>query len=100
MNACKCGCGAAVGKRRVFLNKEHQLAWMHAGGAREMNSLLPDEVRQRGGHTAGSRLASSGRLLEFSKKGGARSREIADIVRAQQLGSKATSSRRSSTTFG
>ena len=92
MNACKCGCGAAVGKRRVFLNKEHQLAWMHAGGARELNSMLPDGVRQRGGHTAGTRLASSGQLEEFAKKGGARSREIADLVRAQRPGSKAKSS--------
>lgn len=92
MSACKCGCGAAIGTRRVFLNKEHQLAWMHAGGAREMNSLLPDEVRQRGGHTAGMRLATSGQLREFAKKGGAKSREIADMVRAQRPGPRATPS--------
>jgi hypothetical protein len=85
MRACKCGCGEAVKNRRVFVNKEHQLMWMHAGGAREMNALLPDEVRQQGGRTAGKQLAASGQLQEAAKKGGARSREIAAKVRAKTI---------------
>ncbi len=48
MIQCKCGCGAVVKKGRVFLNKEHQIRWLNAGGAAELNALLPDEVRVRG----------------------------------------------------
>lgn len=73
---CKCGCGSIVRGRRTFVNKEHQLTWMMAGGAREMNALLPDEVRERGGHTAGTQAAQSGRLRDAAEKGAARSREI------------------------
>ena len=62
--SCKCGCGQVVKGRRVFVNKEHQLAWMVAGGAREMNALLPDEARARGGHVAGTIAFNSGRLKE------------------------------------
>jgi hypothetical protein len=29
-----------VQKERKFVNKEHQLNWMAAGGARELNALL------------------------------------------------------------
>lgn len=83
MRACKCGCGESVSGRRVFVNKEHQLAWMHAGGARELNSLLPLEVRQQGGQTVGRRLHDSGQLQEAANKGGARSREIAAEVRSR-----------------
>jgi hypothetical protein len=60
---------------------------MHAGGAREMNALLPDEVRERGGRTAGRRLHASGQLQAAANKGGARSREIAADVRARRAGS-------------
>ncbi len=81
---CKCGCGTSVRGRRTFVNKEHQLAWMMAGGAREMNALLPDEVRERGGHTAGVQAAASGRLQEASEKGAARSREIALAFRRRR----------------
>lgn len=83
MHTCKCGCGSPISKRRVFLNKAHHLAWMYAGGAREMNALLPDEVRQRGGQTTGREAHNSGRLKEAARKGGARSREIAAEVRAR-----------------
>jgi hypothetical protein len=32
MRASKCGCGASVAKRQLFVNKGNQLTWMHAGG--------------------------------------------------------------------
>jgi hypothetical protein len=54
------------------------------GGASEMNALLPDDVRERGGRTTGLRAAASGRLAEASKKGGARSKEIAATFRAKR----------------
>jgi hypothetical protein len=54
------------------------------GGAREMNALLPLEVRQRGGHTAGTMHVESGVQAKASKKGAARSREIAAAVRARR----------------
>lgn len=84
MKSCKCGCGASVPRRRTFVNKSHQLAWMYAGGAREMNALLPDEVRERGGRTTGRRAAASGRLRDAGAKGAARSREIAEEFRRRQ----------------
>jgi hypothetical protein len=83
MHTCRCGCGSLVSKKRVFLNKEHHIAWMYAGGAREMNALLPDEVRERGGRTTGKRAHESGRLKEASLKGAARSKEIAATVRTR-----------------
>jgi hypothetical protein len=87
MKTCKCGCGAIVRRRRTFVNKSHQLLWMAAGGAKEMNALLPDEVRERGGRTTVRRAAASGRLREAGVKGAARSREIADeFRRTQSLG--------------
>jgi hypothetical protein len=85
IGACKCGCGAVVRGRRTFVNKEHQLAWMMAGGAREMNALLPDEVRERGGHTSGTQAVASGRLRDAGEKGAARSREIAVAFRRRQM---------------
>lgn len=84
MRTCKCGCGESVKGRRTFVNKEHQLAWMYAGGARELNSLLPHEVRERGGHTSGTLASQSGRLREASVKGGQRSKEIAAKVRSRR----------------
>lgn len=74
---CKCGCGEHAPSGRVFINKEHQLDWMNAGGASELNALLPTEVRQAGGSTAGKLSHESGRLAQAAKKGGQRSREIA-----------------------
>lgn len=81
MRECKCGCGAAVRGKRVFVDKEHQLRWMNAGGAREMNALLPDDARVLGGHVSGGKAAASGRLQAAADKGGARSREIAQALR-------------------
>lgn len=72
MFACKCGCGEMVKGRRVFVNKAHHIQWMLAGGAREMNAQLPDEVRRRGGSTAGHRAHASGRLRVAAKKGSSR----------------------------
>ena len=69
---------------RVFVDKEHQLTWMHAGGAREIAALQPIEDKRRGGRIAGERAAQSGRLADASAKGGARSREIAEELRARQ----------------
>jgi len=86
MGTCQCGCGEAVKSGRVFANKEHQLKWMTNGGARELNALLPLEARVKGGETAGQDALASGRLLSAAQKGGARSREIAQNVRAKQAG--------------
>ncbi|OLD96326.1 MAG: hypothetical protein AUI36_45865 [Cyanobacteria bacterium 13_1_40CM_2_61_4] len=63
--------------KRIFVDKEHQLTWMYAGGARELNALLPAEVRARGGHTAGAQAHRSGRLRRAGAKGGKRSQQIA-----------------------
>lgn len=68
---CKCGCGQDVRRGRVFVDKEHQLTWMHAGGAREIAALQPIEDKQRGGRIAGERAAQSGRLADAAVKGGA-----------------------------
>jgi hypothetical protein len=73
-----------VPAKRTFLSKEHQLAWMYAGGAREMNALLPTEVRERGGHTAGTQAHRSGRLRRASAKGAKRSKQIARDVRKRR----------------
>jgi hypothetical protein len=78
---CKCGCGEPVTGKRVFVNKEHQLAWMTAGGAREMNALQPIEAKAAGGRTTGREAHRSGRLADAARKGGARSREIATQFR-------------------
>ena len=56
------------------------------GGAREMNALLPDDVRIRGGETSGKQARESGRLLEAAQLGGQRSREIAEEFRRKQRG--------------
>src|SRR5438445_2869374 len=84
MRSCKCGCGSPVKGRRVFVNKEHQLTWMYAGGAREMNALLPESVRQRGGHTTGVRHRDSGLLRKAGLKGARSSRRIAAKLRARR----------------
>lgn len=84
MNFCKCGCRQGVSGKRVFVNKEHQLQWMAAGGAGELNALQPLEAKERGGHTSGARALESGRLADASKKGGAKSREIAEKFRGVQ----------------
>lgn len=75
---CKCGCGQGVRSGRAFVDKRHQLEWMAAGGAREMNALLPAEVRQAGGRTAGLAQAASGALAEAGRKGAMRAQEIAE----------------------
>lgn len=49
---------------------------MRAGGAREMNALMPEEAREAGGRTAGELAARLGRLRGASEKGTARIREI------------------------
>lgn len=65
------------------MNKEHQITWMLAGGGREMNALLPVEVRQRAGHRIGLLMHQSGQLREAGAKGAVRSKEIAAEVRAR-----------------
>lgn len=81
MIKCRCGFGAVVRKGRVFLNKEHQIRWLNAGGAAELNALLPAEVRVRGGRTAGVADLESGRLAKASKLGAAKVQAIARRVR-------------------
>ncbi len=82
MVACKCGCGEPVKAGRVFVNKEHQLTWMNAGGARETGALQPREAKVKGGQVAGHAAAASGRLLEAAQQGGAKSHAIAAQMRA------------------
>jgi hypothetical protein len=84
MAGCTCGCGSAVKRGRAFVDKEHQLAWMNSGGAREMNALQPLEAKIKGGSVAGREASASGRLREASLQGAARSREIAERYRAQR----------------
>jgi hypothetical protein len=74
---CGCGCGQVVRVGRKFVDKEHQLEWMAAGGARELNSWLSTETRRAGGRTAGAAQAASGALAKAGLKGAQRSREIA-----------------------
>jgi len=78
---CGCGCGAGVKGKRVFVNKEHQLAWMVAGGAREIGALQPLESKRLGGQIAGRAGVESGSLTRAGLKGAQRSREIADEFR-------------------
>ena len=80
---CKCGCGTPVSRRKTFVDKQHQLRWMSAGGASEMNALLPTEVRERGGHTSGAQAAASGRLAEAGKLGAQKSRDLAEQFRRE-----------------
>ena len=84
MAVCKCGCGSTVKSGRAFVDKEHQLDWMNAGGAREMNALQPLEAKIKGGSVAGQEASASGRLRQASLQGAARSREIAEQYRAKR----------------
>ena len=84
MKICNCVCGQSVKGSRVFVNKEHQLDWMLRGGAKELNALQPVEAKARGGETAGTQAALSGRLQDAAEKGGARSHEIAVEFRAKR----------------
>jgi len=61
----------------VFVNKAHQLDWMAAGGARELNALVPIEAKRRGGQIAGPLALESGTLARASAKGARRARQIA-----------------------
>lgn len=82
MLVCRCGCGEAVKDKCVFVDKEHQMRWLHAGGAREIGALQPREARVKGGTVAGQEAAASGRLRDASTKGVARTSEIATQFRA------------------
>lgn len=81
---CKCGCGQPVKRNRAFVNKEHQLEWMSAGGAKEIGALQPIESKRLGGQIAGTRMARSGALAQAGRKGAARAREIAAEWRAKR----------------
>ncbi len=48
MADCKCGCGQAVKSGRKFINLEHQMEWMLAGGASQLNALQSVEGKQAG----------------------------------------------------
>jgi hypothetical protein len=75
---CRCGCGQPVGRRRSFVNKTHQLRWMAAGGASELNALQPLEAKERGGSISGKKAAASGRLDEMRPKAVEAVREITE----------------------
>lgn len=84
---CKCGCGQIVKGKRVFVNKEHQLIWMAAGGAREIGALQPLEAKQLGGQIAGRIGVQSGALAKAGLLGAERAREIAvEVRRKRQAG--------------
>ncbi len=85
---CTCGCGEAVKGKRVFVDKAHQLAWIQAGGASELNALLPEEVRVRGGESAGRISVESGHLDEARPLSVARVREITAVFRKKQGGAE------------
>lgn len=91
MATCKCGCGAPIKDRRVFLDKEHQLAWMQAGGAAELAALLSDDARRQGGKTAGNKAVASGHLREAARLGGNRVHEIAAACRIKRIAAEQTS---------
>ena len=79
MQTCKCGCGETVPRaNKAYVNKEHQLTDMYAGRARELQAMLPVEVKQRSGRAAGRKAVESGRLREAGLKGAARAKEIAE----------------------
>jgi hypothetical protein len=83
VTTCKCGCGEPIKRGRTFVNREHQLDWMFAGGASQMNAMQPIEGKIRGGATSGQQAVESGRLLEAAKKGGKQAREFAAEYRAK-----------------
>lgn len=80
---CKCGCGSPISRRKVFVDKVHQLQWMRHGGAKQLNALQPIDAKERGGHISGTRAAESGRLAEAAKLGGAKAREIALRIQSE-----------------
>jgi hypothetical protein len=80
---CRCGCGEPVRGRRTFVNKEHQLRWLAAGGAKELNALQPLEAKSRGGATSGRNAAGSGRLDEMRPKAVEAVREITARFRSR-----------------
>jgi len=66
------------------VDKEHQLDWMLAGGARDIGAMQPPDARAEGGRTAGRQRAMSGDLLEAGRKGAERARAIAEEWRARR----------------
>ena len=87
MSSCKCGCGqASPSTNKAYVDKEHQLAHMYAGRARELQGMLPPEVKERAGRVAGQKAAESGRLAAAGLKGAARAREIAAQFRERRAG--------------
>lgn len=82
---CQCGCGAPAKRGGKFVDKEHQLDWMRAGGARIIGALQPLEAKVRGGRIAGRAQADSGALAAAGLLGAERSREITDQWRQKQM---------------
>jgi hypothetical protein len=54
---------------------------MSSGGAAELNAMQPLEAKVRGGATAGKLSFANGHLVEASKKGADRARQIAKQFR-------------------
>jgi hypothetical protein len=82
---CKCGCGHKVTGRRVFVDKEHQLEWMVAGGAKELNALVPIEAKSKGGRTAARNSVQDGRWAQARQLGPKRAMEIAAAFRQRTV---------------
>jgi hypothetical protein len=80
---CRCGCGEQLPAGRSFVDKRHQLRWLGKGGAREIGALAPAEARRRGGRAGGRSAVASGRLLAAARRGGERTREIAEEMRQE-----------------
>lgn len=81
---CRCGrcdCGAVVKSKRVFVNKEHRLAWMVTGGAREIDAFQPVGSKRVDSQIAGRAGVESDPLTRAGLKGAQRSREISDGLR-------------------
>jgi len=81
---CKCGCGEPVKRGRTFVNREHQLDWMYAGGASQMNAMQPIEGKIRGGATSGQQAAAAGRIQEVGVRAAQEAREFAARYRAKR----------------
>ena len=81
---CRCGCGEEARPGRAFVDKRHQVQWLRQGGAREIGALAPLEARRRGGIVGGQKAVESGQLREAGRRGGQRSREIAEEIRRQE----------------
>ncbi len=66
------------------MNREHQLDWMFAGGASQMNAMQPIAAKIKGGATSGQQAAESGRLTEAAQRAGEQARKFAAEYRTRR----------------